>query len=233
MLRTLLVRPAEFFEGRRDDLNGVTGGLVMLGFAVATTAVAAVVLFALTRAVEGTTTIPNPDRPSESVCSGESPPAACSEPAEVTVDAGALVWGNAVDALPLLFLGLVAGALLLAVVLYFGAKLARGSAGFGATVEITAWGLLPTFVAVVVGGALLVVFAVQTDLTVADPDRVAAAFRPIQTGLQGLTLLLVQVAGAAWQAFVWAAGLRVAHRLHRIGAIALAVIVATLPVVLL
>lgn len=201
MLRALLFRPGEFFEERRDDLNGVTGGVLLLGFAVATTALLALVLFAFTRLL----------------------------PSEV----GATVWSGAVASLPIQFFALLLVTLVLSFVLYFGAKLGRGSAGFGATVELTAWGLLPMLFAVVVGGVAFLAFASQVDLSVATADQLTAAIAPIQTGLSGLALLLIFLGGAAWQAYVWAGGLRTAHRLHRYGAIVLAVLVATLPIVFL
>ena len=201
MLRTLLFRPGDFFEKRRDDLNGVTGGLLLLGFAVATTTVLALVLFVFTRLLPG--------------------------------EVGTSVWSGAVASLPVQFFGLLAVTLGLSVVLYFGAKLSRGSAGFGATVEITAWGLLPMLIAVLVGALTFLVFASQADISVATADQLVTAVDPIQSGLSGLVLLLVFVAGSAWEAYIWAGGLRTVHRLHRYGAIVLAVVVATLPVLLL
>lgn len=201
MLRTLLFRPGDFFEERRDDLNGVTGGVLLLAFAVATTTLLALVLFVFTRWLPG--------------------------------EVGASLWSGVVASLPLQFFGLLAVTLGLSVVLYFGAKLSRGSAGFGATVEMTAWGLLPMMVAVFVGGLVFLGFAGQADLSVETADQLTTAIAPIQSGLSGLTLLAVFLAGAAWEAYIWAGGLRTVHRLHRYGAIVLAVVVATLPVLLL
>lgn len=234
MLRTLLFRPRDFFEGRRDDLNGVTGGGVVLAFAVATTAVIAVLVRVLTGQISGTTTVPNPDRPPASECSGTAgaTPTACARPTEITVDVGPLVWQRSTEVFPVVFFALIGVALLLAVALYLGAKLGHGTGSFGETVEVAAWGLLPLFGAILLGTAALLVFASQLDLAVASPEAIQSRFAPVQRGTSGLALLAIQLGGAVWQAYIWAAGLRVVHGFHRYGAILLAVLVATIPVLL-
>jgi hypothetical protein len=135
-------------------------------------------------------------------------------------------WGEVTGALPLVFLGLFVAWLLLSVVLYLGAKLGGGRGTFGATLELTAWGLLPTLVTALAGGTALVVYGLQTDLAVDSLQALGTRVQPLQTGLSGLTILLVQIGVAALQAFIWAAGLRVVHELTRFAAVVTAVLAA-------
>jgi hypothetical protein len=86
-------------------------------------------------------------------------------------------------------------------------------------------------VTVAVGGAALVAFAARADLS-GDPEALLGTVESIGRGLSGLTLLGIQIAGAAWQAYVWTAGLRVVHGISRVAAGAIAVLVATVPVLL-
>ena len=199
---TLLVRPGAFFRDRREELNGITGAIVLLAVAVAITTVLAVVGVLFIRLVGGT-----------------------------GVNAG-VSWGPFLGTLPLFFVAFLGVGLGLAVLLYLGAKLGRGTGSFGATVEVTAWGLVPVAIAVVVGALAFLAFASQVDFPGSGSPDVMTALQPVQSGPSGLVLLAIQLAGAGWQAYVWAAGLRVVHGMHRLGAVALAVLVATTPVIL-
>lgn len=225
MLRTVLFAPRTFFEERRDDFNGVTGGGLVLAFAVASTTVLAIVLRIFTA------TLPNSQV--TMVCQTEGGTAtACGDLAGSSADVGSVVWQRSIEALPLVFVAMIGVSLLLAVTLYIGAKLGGGTGTFGATVEITAWGLLPLLGAVLVGLATFLVFASQLDLIVSSPEAIQSQLEPIQRGTSGLLLLAIQLGGAVWQAYIWTAGLRVVHGIHRYGAMLLAVFAATIPVVL-
>ncbi|MFC7075743.1 YIP1 family protein [Haloarcula halophila] len=136
------------------------------------------------------------------------------------------------DALPLLFLAVLVLWLVLGAALFLGAKLGGGRGTFGATLEVAAWGLVPTLVGVVVVGAALVVYGLQADLAIDSLAALGARLRPLQSGVSGLAVLLVQIGTAAWQAFIWAAGLRVAHGIDRFSAVATAIVVAVALVVL-
>jgi len=235
-IRTYLLRPGAFFEKRRDRLSGVRGGGLALGIAVAVTVVLGVALRLFATQFTGTTEVDNPARPPDQMCEdggiGEITVSGCDEPATRTVEVGSLIWDQATEVLPGLFIGLIVVWIGLVVLLYVGAKMAGGSAGFGETAEITAWGLLPSVVGVAAGGAALVFFAASTDLSTSSPEMLLEQVRSLQNGLSGLVFLAIQVGTAAWQAYVWAGGLRAVHEISRYAAVAVAVVAATLPVVL-
>jgi hypothetical protein len=235
-VRTFLLRPGAFFEQRRDRLGGVRGGGLALGIAVAVTAVLGVALRLFAAQFTGTIERDNPARPPERMCedgdAGGITVAGCDEPPTQTVEIGSLVWDQATEVLPGLFIGLVVVWIGLVVLLYVGAKVAGGSGGFGETAEVTAWGLLPSVVGVAVGGATLALFAANSDLSASSPELLLEQVRSLQNGLSGLLFLAIQIGTAAWQAYVWAGGLRVVHEVSRYAAVAVAVIAATLPVVL-
>jgi hypothetical protein len=234
-IRTYLLRPGAFFEQRRDELGGARGAALALGAAVALTAVAGLALRLFTAQFTGTTEIDNPARPPDQFCAddgvGGITASGCDEPATKTVEIGSLVWEQAAEILPALLVGLVIVWFGLAVALYVGAKIAGGSGGFGETLEVTGWGLLPSVVGAVVGGAALVGFTARADLGASSPQLLLEQAQTLQTGLSGLTFLAIQVGTAAWQAYVWAGGLRVVHGISRYGAVAVAVVTATLPVI--
>jgi len=234
-IRTFLLQPGAFFEQRRDRLSGVRGGGLALGIAVAVTVVLGVALRLFATQFTGTVEVDNPERPPDQMCEdggiGEVTVSGCDEPATRTVEVGSLVWDQATEVLPGLFIGLVIVWVGLVVLLYVGARIAGGSGGFGETAEVTAWGLVPSVVGVAVGGAGLVLFAASTDLSASSPEMLLEQVRSLQNGLSGLVFLAIQVGTAAWQAYVWAGGLRVIHEISRYAAVAVAVIAATLPVI--
>ena len=137
-----------------------------------------------------------------------------------------LFWEQAAGALPVVFIVILILWVLLAVALHVGARLAGGTGGFGQTAAVAAWGLVPALVSVILSSAVLVAFAVQTDPSASSPETLIAQVRNLQSGISGLVLLLVQISGAAWQAFVWAGGLRAVHEISRVAAAATAVLVA-------
>ncbi|WP_225307711.1 MULTISPECIES: YIP1 family protein [unclassified Haloarcula] len=235
-IRAFLLRPGAFFEQRRDRLNGFRGGGLALGIAVAVTVVLGVALRLFAAQFTGTVERDNPARPPEQMCEdggvGGITVSGCDEPATQTVELGSIIWDYATEALPGLFFGFVIVWIGLMIGLYVGAKLAGGSGKFGETAEITAWGLLPSVVGVVAGGAALVFFAANTDLSASSPAVLLEQVRGLQNGLSGLVFLAIQIGTAVWQAAVWASGLRVVHEISRYAAVAIAVIAATLPVVL-
>ncbi|MUV51560.1 Yip1 family protein [Haloarcula sp. CBA1122] len=234
-IRTFLLRPGAFFEQRRDQLNGYRGGGLVFGIAVAVTVGLGVALRLFAAQFTGTVERDNPARPPEQMCEdggvGGITVSGCDEPATQTVEVGSLIWDYATEVLPGLFVGFSIVCIGLMVGLYVGAKLAGGAGQFGETAEITAWGLLPSVVGVAASGAALVFFAANTDLSASSPELLLEQVRRLQNGLSGLVFLAIQVGTAAWQAYVWAGGLRVVHEISRYAAAAIAVIVATLPVI--
>jgi hypothetical protein len=234
-IQTFLLRPGAFFEQRRDRLNGYRGGGLALGIAVVVTIVLGVALRLFADQFTGTVERDNPARPPDQMCEdggvGGITVSGCDEPVTQTVEVGSFIWDYATRALPRLFFGFIIAWIGLIVGLYVGAKLAGGSGQFGETVEITAWGLLPSVIGVAAGGTALVLFAASIDLSASSPELLLEQVRSLQNGLSGLVFLVIQVGTAAWQAYVWAGGLRVVHEISRYAAVAIAVIAATLPVI--
>lgn len=234
---TFLLRPGQFFDRRAGRLDGVEGGVLAAGLSVALTMVLAVTLWLFAQQFTGTTTVDNPAYPGEMFCDdggtvGGMTVGGCDEPPTVTRELSALLWEEVVGLLPWLFVGLLIVWLGLAVALHVGALVGGGTGRFGETLAVAAWGLVPTLVVSAVAGAALVGFAARTDLAASSPEALLAEVRRLQSGVSGLTFLLLQVGAAVWQAFVWAEGLRVVHGLSRVAAGATAVLVAAVPVVL-
>jgi len=229
-VRTLLVRPSAFFEQRTDRLNGVRGAIVAAVLSVSLTAVLAVSLRLFAQQFTGSTTVDNPAYPGDVFCEGESfstlTPSGCDEPPTVTRDISALLWEVVVEFFPWVVVGLPLLWLLLAAGLHAGAWLDGGTGRFGETMAVTAWGLVPMLVAATLSGAALVAFATQADLAGSSTEPLLAGVREIQSGVFGLVFLSLRLGGAAWQAAVWAGGLRVVHDINRRSAAVIAVVVA-------
>ncbi|WP_459192781.1 Yip1 family protein [Halosimplex sp. J119] len=224
-LRDLLVDPDSYFDRRADALNGIQGFAVAVAVTVLLTVVVSAALFGLSQQMTGTTTIDNPDRPPEAFCSEDAPPMpttnssggdvtdGCELPAEVERNVGELFWQYASGQIPLIAVGVGMAWFGVGVALYVLARLAGGGGSFGQTLAVTAYGMVPMLLAGVVGAALLVWFAAGADLGTGDPERLLTQFRGLTTGVSGLTLTGVQLAGVAWQTYVWTYGLVHTHDL--------------------
>ncbi|MBV0923785.1 YIP1 family protein [Halomicroarcula limicola] len=239
-VRTFLARPGAFFESRVDRLNGFRGGALALLFSVVATVILGGVLRRFTAMFTGTTTVDNPSYPGDMICEDGAfaemnmtvTTSGCDLPKRKSVEISSLLWDEVAGVVPWLVVGFVVVWFVLAVALHVGAWLGGGTGRFGQTLEVAAWGFLPTLVTSVVGGAALLFFASRTDLSASSPEALLPAIRSLQSGVSGLTLLLIQLLGATWQAYVWAAGLRVVHEVSRRAAVAVAVLVALVPVLL-
>jgi hypothetical protein len=229
MLRTLLFAPHEFFERRVERLGGGRGLLVAGAAALALTLTLGVVLRLFTARMTGTVEVDNPAKPPASFCGTDSPldstPDGCGEPATVTREVGALVWEASMELLPWLFVAVGVLWLVFGVLLWAGGQVLGGDGGFGATLEVTAWGLVPTVLSALVAGAALVALAGGVDFGTS-PESATATLESLTGGTTGLALDAVGLVGAAWQAYVWAGGLRAVHGLRWVGAGAVAGVVA-------
>ncbi|WP_135302049.1 Yip1 family protein [Haloarcula amylovorans] len=239
-VRTFLARPGAFFESRVDQLSGVRGAGLAFLFSVVATVILGSILRQFTTLFTGTTTVDNPSYPGDMICENGGleglnmtvTMSGCDQPKQKSVEISSLLWDEMAGIVPWIAVGLLLVWFGLAVALHVGALLGSGSGRFGQTLEVTAWGLLPTVVTSVVGGAALLFFASRTDLSASSPEALLPAIRSLQSGVSGLTLLVIQLLGATWQAYVWAAGLRVVHEVSRRAAVAVAVLVALVPVLL-
>jgi hypothetical protein len=235
-VRTVLFRPAEFFQRHADRLDGPHGAALAGILSVALTGILALTLRLFARQFTGTTTVENPSYPGEEFCADDplarTTPNACDAPPTVNRDISALLWEESVDLLPVAFVGFLILWLVLAVVLHVGAWLADGTGRFGETMAVTAFGMVPSLVATAVGGAMLVVLAAQADLSGSSTEVLLAELRGFQAGVSGLAFLLVQIGAGAWQAFLWAGGLRVTHEISRRAALTVGVAVAVVLVLL-
>lgn len=235
-VRRALLRPAEFFERHSDRVDGPHGAALALLVSVVFTGLLGVALRLFAQQFTGTTTVENPAYPGEQFCEDDPfagmTPNSCDAPPTVSRDISALLWEESLDLLPAAFVGFLIVWLVLAVVLHVGAWLAGGTGRFGQTMAVAACGLVPMLFAAALGGALLVALAAQADLSSPSLDTLLADIRGFQAGVSGLAFLLVQIGAAAWQAFVWAGGLRVAHEISRRAAVTIGVAVAVVLVLL-
>jgi len=223
-LQTLLFAPSAYFERHGARLDGLTGFAIALGVALVLTLVIGASLYGLSAQMTGTTTINNPDRPSDAFCSSaptmlNETDLGCDEPETVERDTGALFWSYASGQLPVLFVGMVFVWAGLVVGLHVATLLVgRASGSVGATASVAAHGLLASVLPTAVGGVLFVFFAGQADLGASEPAQFLAQFRTLTRGISGLALGGIQLTGLAWQWYVWQAGLARAHDLSKTAA---------------
>lgn len=221
---TLVRRPGEFFE--RHPPASSLGGAVTVVFVVAcaTTAAFAAVGWWFSSSVHATETVttmePWPNATCESFAAmNESTnhstvPEQCTidEPRTKQVDVGATVWDAFAGRLPLVFVGVFAGWLVVAAVLHAGSAMYDAEGSFAGTLAVVGWATLLDLarVAVVAAGA----YVLLRDVTfTGDPEAMARRLRRLTAGA-GAHADLVAVAVTAWQAYVWTHGLRHARDLR-------------------
>jgi hypothetical protein len=218
LVRDALARPDRFFRERRVGTSLAAAFVIALVVAVGTTAGVAGVGLLFTESIDATETVDNPNQPPEWVCDqhADDPDSAFAnacenEPDEIEIDVGEVVWEEFVGFLPWVFVvGLlvwpIAGA-----VLFIAGRLAGGDGGFGDTVAMAAWGLLPELLAVAV--ALVDVYVALRGTTfTGSPESIVADLEAATDGATWrATLGSLFVAG--WQAYVWTYGLKHVHGL--------------------
>lgn len=219
--RQFLLDPRAFFEerGTAGTLPGAAVAVVVL--AVVLGVAVALVGGILAGAVDGTVTVDNPDRPSDSICEmfGDDPDASmserCDEPKTIERDAGSIV-REATEQfyIPMLvapFLFWLAGA----VTLYLGGLGVGGDTSLAGSFGVAGWAAVPELVRVVVG--LAAVDYAMADVTVSNlesaPAAVGTALAPVDPYLAAVTVLT-----AAWQLHILSAGLAVEADVDRLAA---------------
>ncbi|UPV99024.1 YIP1 family protein [Halorussus gelatinilyticus] len=224
MVPTPLLRPDEFFAERAPGLSIGRAAAVVLVVALLTTVVVGAFGWTLSQRLTATTEIPNDERPPDWVCEGETNSEAeemvqegCDEPKQKTVVVGDLLWDAFSQRLPLVFVGVLFAWPLYAVALHVASAVVGGDGSFLDTLAVTAWGMLPSAFQAVVGFALLYTALGGIDLAASDPEMLASQIRSLSQRARGDTVLL-SLAGAVWQGYVWTFGLKRARDLSTGGA---------------
>ncbi len=216
LVRDALARPDRFFRERRVGTSLAAGFVVVLVVALGLTAGVASVGWLFTESIDATETIDNPNQPPEWVCDqhADDPDSAFAnacegEPDEIEIDVGEVVWEEFVGVLPWVFLAGLLAWPIAGGVLFLAGRLAGGDGGFGDTVAMAAWGLVPELVGVVIALADVSLSLHGTTFT-GSPEAIVADLEAATDGVTWrATLGSLLVAG--WQTYVWAYGLKHVH----------------------
>lgn len=242
MVPTPLLRPGEFFAERTPLRVAPAVGVVLL-VAVATTAGTGLLGVLFAEQIEGTMTVDNENRPPDWLCedstggsTGDSTDGTtgaadgttdsgtavsaesmlqegCDEPKTREVSASKLLMDAFAERLPFVFLGPFLAWLAFAVVLHLLSGALGGSNGFGQTLAVAGWGLLPSILRTVVV-LILGYFFVQGLSLSSDPEVLARQVESLRDTARSWPMVLVGLAEAAWQGYVWAHGLSHAREMN-------------------
>lgn len=228
-LRLLLFDPRAFFERHppRDSLAGaavvavVTAALVTLGFGL----IGWLFTSRIDATVTETETEPWPDDQCEGFEEVTPEPCTIDEPKTREVDVGNAIWEQFLEFLPVVFLAVLLGWVLTAVGLHVVSALVGGEGGFGGTLAVAGWAMVPQFVDVAAGvvNAWLTLRGVEF---AEDPEVLASQLQALAANSQGAVGIAVTVLVTLWQAYVWSHGLRAARGLDGDDAALTAAVVA-------
>ncbi|WP_128477543.1 Yip1 family protein [Halorussus pelagicus] len=214
MVLDALLRPDDFFAERAPELSLGRAAAVVLVVALVTTLAVGAFGWTLGQQLTATTEIPNEERPPDWICENEADSDAeemiqedCDEPKQKTVVVGDLLWDTFSEFLPLVFVsGLVVWPLT-AVGLHVASAMVGGQGSFTDTLAVTAWGMIPSAIQVIVGVAFLYAAFGSIDLAASNPEALAPQIQSMVERARGDTVLL-SLAGAVWQGYVWSFGLK-------------------------
>lgn len=219
MVLDFLLRPDDFFAERAPEFG--LGRAVVIVFVVAliTTTVVGAFGWSVSQRLTATTEIPNDQRPPDWVCEDEADTEAdemiqegCDEPKQKTVVIGDLMWDAFSGQLPIVFVGVLLAWPLQAVALHIASALVGGEGSFFDTLAVTAWGMVPSAIQAVVGLGLLYGALGSIDFAATNPEMLASQMQSLSERAQGDTVVL-SLAGACWQGYVWTFGLKHARNL--------------------
>lgn len=207
--RTPLLRPDSYFDDRTATLGRGLAVAALLTLATLGLAVGLGAVFAVN--IDGTVTVDNPAYPGDVFCdgdpSGDIEASGCDEPETVERDIDRLTWDAIGSIAGQLALGFPIVLLVVAGALHAGSALADGEGGFGRSLAVGAWGLVP---AVLAGVVTIAVLAVTFDPITVSPGDGPERLRLLAMSQVEEIQLVGTVSGAiatVWGAVVWRFGL--------------------------
>lgn len=221
--RTPLLRPNRYFQERTASLGRGVAVLVLLvvGWVVMVYALGGV--FAAN--IDGTVEVSNPAYPGDAFCDGDGPgdtaPSGCDEPATVERNIDQFIWNAIGSVAGQLVLGFSIVWLVLGGLLHGGSALADGSGGFGRSLTVTAWGMVPALFGGVVALAALALTFDPVTVSSGDSPEILRQQVTAQFGVLRIVGGVASVVTMVWGAIVWRAGL--CHRRDISGTAATAV----------
>jgi hypothetical protein len=203
--RTPLLRPDRYF-GERTASPGrgiAVIALLVIGWVVLVYGLGGV--FAAN--IDGTVEVSNPAYPGDAFCDGDGPgdttPSGCDEPATVERNIDQLIWEAIGSVAGQLAVGFLIVWLVLAGLLHGGSALADGEGGFGRSLAVTAWGMVPALFGVVVAIVALALTFDPVTVSSGDSPEVLRQQVMAQFGVLRLVGGLSSVVTMAWGATVW------------------------------
>lgn len=226
--RTPLLRPDRFFAER--DVHGTRLAVVATALVLSALGTLWGVIWILTERFDGTVTVDNPERPSETFCRNapESMAEGCDAPAEIERNIDAVLWEASGEFLVPVLIAFPIVLLVIGALLHVGSSMLGGDNGIAESFAVALWGLVPSVFSFVV---MLALIALVVDPVTVTPDstpsvleeRLRADLRPVmqwQPFVTGVTAL--------WGGIIWRFGMEVERGLSRGEAIGLAGSVALL-----
>ncbi|WP_411965530.1 Yip1 family protein [Haloferax sp. YSMS24] len=214
--RTPLLKPRAYFASRTPPFSFGRALLVVGLVTLVLTAGVGGILWTFTEQLDQQVSVDNPDHRPEWACDeyedggafeDMSPPEGCdpSVPEHVDRRLGDLVWQE-LSWVPWSMLVLVPLFWVIeAVLLHLGTSLVGGAGRFTDTLVVTAWGMVPSMLRLLVVGAYLVSRLGELSLP-SDPEAAVAVLESSLSGL-GLVTGLVTLAVVAWATYVRTYGL--------------------------
>lgn len=204
---TPLVRPATFFAERDLDglrilvvLGAVGIGLFVLYFAGG---------WILADRIDGTVSVDNPDRPSDTFCEGDLQvvdQSDCDQPRTIEKNVDSLLWRAWGKTAGTLLVGFPILWLLIGILLHVGAWLAGGENGIFPSFAVAAWGLVPSLVSGIVG--ILILYVTFDPITVT-PANQGTVLETATESLRGVGSngWILSLVASVWTAVIWRFGL--------------------------
>ena len=204
---TPLIRPDRFFAEQEFHGTRLTAVALLLVFSIPVGIWGAG--WVLQERIDGTGTVDNPNRPSESFCEGvpASMDVGCDGPAQIERNIDAVLSEAIGEFMGPAVLGSLVGIVVVGGLLHAGSRMFDGENDAAASFAVALWGLVPTLFSLVIGIALLYVFVDPMTVTPdSDPsvllDRLQADLQPIEQWgplVTGITAL--------WSGIIWRFGL--------------------------
>ena len=208
--RTPLLRPDGYFDRRTATVGRGLAVAVLVTLALVATVYGLGWVFAAN--IDGTVTADNPSYPGDAFCDGDPPgdytPDGCNESETVQRDIDRGIWDAIGSVAGQVVIGFPIVLLLLAGALHGGSALANAEGGFGRSLAVAAWGLVPTVFASLLTVAVLA-FTFDS-VTLSSGGSPAALLEPAMAQVREIELVGI-VAGAIatlWGAAIWRFGLQ-------------------------
>lgn len=234
-LYQLLVHPSAFFEEHPPAQSlGMAAGVV-IGLAIVSALSLLAIGWLLSSQIDATMTVTTLEPWPESTCESfremnvSSTPEPCTidEPRTKQVDIGSKAYSIFAGRTPVVFFGVLFGWPIVAIGLHVLSALSNGEGSFAETLAVAGLGMLPSIFQTVATTGTMAVAVLSMEFG-SNPEVVTDRLRDVAAAIHHPLVVLVVLLVAAWQTWIWAAGLERARCLDRGSALFAAGVVAAI-----